>query len=333
MHKVLIIHHNDRDGIVSAAIINNMIKNNYIGSYEKVEVEFSEQNYTKSFNDILPKQYACYYDEIYVVDYSPSSDEDIQWLIDVNNDEDVKLIWIDHHASSIKAEEKKPELVDNIDGIRIDGISAAALCYLYSIGFEEGLQNIKRAHKSKVSPSFARKLLYEMNTPSCIIYTHRWDIWDHSKKNPTPIYFNYGNRYDLQTWIDRLKLDKAELETLTISDIDSGKENYDEIMKSNEKLCSDNGFETTLTVDGKTYTVFALNKIAGSSMLFGDRIEKYDLVSVFWYSGPDKCFRYSIYSKMRNGVDTSVIAGLLGGGGHPHAAGFRSNEMIYKPIN
>ena len=31
MHKVLIIHHNDRDGIVSAAIINNMIKNNYIG--------------------------------------------------------------------------------------------------------------------------------------------------------------------------------------------------------------------------------------------------------------------------------------------------------------
>ena len=79
-----------------------------------------------------------------------------------------------------------------------------------------------------------------MNTPSCIIYTHCWDIWDHSKKNATPIYFNYGNRYDLQTWINRLKLDKAELETLTISDIDSGKENYDEIMKSNEKLCSDN---------------------------------------------------------------------------------------------
>lgn len=262
MHKVLIIHHNDRDGIVSAAIIHNMIKNNYIGSYEKVVIEFSEQNYTKSFDDILPKQYACYYDEVYVVDYSPSSDDDIQWLIDVNNDEDIKLIWIDHHASSIKAEEKRPELVNIIDGIRIDGISAAALCYLYSIGFEEGLQNIKRAHKSKVSPSFARKLLYEMNTPSCIIYTHRWDIWDHSKKNPTPIYFNYGNRYDLQTWINRLKLDKAELETLTISDIDSGKENYDEIMKSNEKLCSDNGFETTLTVDGKTYTVFALNKIA-----------------------------------------------------------------------
>lgn len=333
MHKVLIIHHNDRDGIVSAAIIHNMIKNNYIGSFEKVVIEFSEQNYTKSFDDILPKQYACYYDEVYVVDYSPSSDDDIQWLIDVNNDEDVKLIWIDHHASSIKAEEKRPELANIVNGIRIDGISAAALCYLYSIGFEEGLQNIKRAHKSKVSPSFARKLLYEMNTPSCIIYTHCWDIWDHSKKSPTPIYFNYGNRYDLQTWINRLKLDKVELETLTISDIDKGKENYDEIMKSNEKLCSDNGFEATLTVGGKTYTVFALNKIAGSSMLFGDRIEKYDLVSVFWYSGPDKCFRYSIYSKMRNGVDTSVIAGLLGGGGHPHAAGFRSDEMIYKPIN
>lgn len=333
MHKVLIIHHNDRDGIVSAAIIHNMIKNNYIGSYENVVIEFSEQNYTKSFDDILPKQYACYYDEVYVVDYSPSSDDDIQWLIDVNNDEYVNLIWIDHHASSIKAEEKRPELANIVDGIRIDGISAAALCYLYSIGFEEGLQNIKRAHKSKVSPSFARKLLYEMNTPSCIIYTHCWDIWDHSKKSQTPIYFNYGNRYDLQTWINRLKLDKVELETLTISDIDKGKENYDEIMKSNEKLCSDNGFETTLTVDGKTYTVFALNKIAGSSMLFGDRIEKYDLVSVFWYSGPDKCFRYSIYSKMRNGVDTSVIAGLLGGGGHPHAAGFRSDEMIYKPIN
>lgn len=333
MHKILIIHHNDRDGIVSAAIIHNMIKNDYIGSYEKVVIEFSEQNYTKSFDDILPKQYACYYDEVYIVDYSPSSDDDIQWLIDVNNDEDVKLIWIDHHASSIKAEEKRPELANIVNGIRIDGISAAALCYLYSIGFEEGLQNIKRAHKSKVSPSFARKLLYEMNTPSCIIYTHCWDIWDHSKKSPTPIYFNYGNRYDLQTWINRLKLDKVELETLTISDIDKGKENYDEIMKSNEKLCSDNGFETTLTVGGKTYTVFALNKIAGSSMLFGDRIEKYDLVSVFWYSGPDKCFRYSIYSKMRNGVDTSVIAGLLGGGGHPHAAGFRSDEMIYKPIN
>ena len=328
MKRILIIHHNDRDGIVSAAIIHNMLKKKYADNNEAITIEFSEQNYTKSFNDILPKQHAYYYEEIYIVDYSPSSDEDIQWLIDVNNDEDAKLIWIDHHNSSIKAEDKKPELVNNIDGIRIDGISAAALCYLYSIGFEEGLLNIKGSYNSKVTPIFARELLDEMKVPMCIIYTHQWDIWDHSKKDKGPIYFNYGATHNLNDWINILALPSDKLFVLTMNDLTNGKLKYKEIMEYNEKLCKDNGFETTLTIGGNTYSVFAINKIGGNSMIFGDRIMKYDLVSIFWFSGPDKCFRYSIYSDA-SGVDVSKIAESLGGGGHQHAAGFRSTKLLY----
>lgn len=327
MEKILIIHHNDRDGIVSAAIITNMIAHER-GEYT---IDYKEENYTKSYDDILPLYEMVEYNRVYILDYSPSTDDDCRWIVDARKT-NTSIVWIDHHITSIKAEEKFGEDLSSTDGIRIDGISAAALCWLWSIGFRDQLQDIKRSHKSKVSPKYALELLNTMECPLIIQLTHRYDIWDHSPKSMDPVYFNYGDKHMIDWWITKLDLSKNQLDIIAKKEISDGKLKYDEIMESNKKICEDNGFETTLEVDGHTYTVFAVNKIGGNSLLFGDRINKYDIVSVFWYSGPDKCFRYTIYSRTPSGVDVSQIAKMLGGGGHPHAAGFKNDGIIYKPV-
>lgn len=321
--KILIIHHNDRDGYASAAIVYNAIANDH------ANIELSEQNYTKSCNDILNVSDAYTYEKIYIVDYSISTDEDATWLININKNTNV--CWIDHHESSIDMEKKYPEIL-NISGIRLNGLSAAALCWYWSHVDHDltKLLSLKRRNDSIIDPDSARSFLVKNHCPNIILYTHRYDIFDHSNDDMYPIYFNYGDRHNLKWWIEIINHSASYTDIIVDKEIEAGKIEYDKSIQYNLKYCDTYGFETSLSAAGKTYSVFAINKATGNSLLFGDIIDKYDIVSVFQYIGPDKCFRYSIYSSKNSDINVSKIAKEFGGGGHPHAAGFKSKELIYK---
>ena len=325
MSKILIIHHNDRDGIVSAAIITAALHREETASNE-MEIEYSEQNYTKPLSAVIAPEEAKKYTRVYLVDYSLSTSKDISWAKDM-----IKytcFIWIDHHATSINAETGNT-ILKNVSGIRVDGISAAALCWMYTHKPISDLTVLKTHYKSHINKVDALTFLSNRSVPRLIRLVHQYDIWDHSKVDMYPIYFNYGNQHDLEWWIELLENHTISyLDSVAVDSIDTGKAKYPEIVERNEQFCKDHGFETTLRVDGKNYSVFAVNRGSGNSLLFGDIINKYDIVSVFSYVGPDCCYRYSIYSR-EDGVDVEQIAKYFGGGGHKHAAGFKTEKCIY----
>ena len=325
MSKILIIHHNDRDGIVSAAIIAAALHKNMLTS-DKIEIEYSVQNYTKPLSVVIDPKDAKQYSSIYLVDYSLSTTNDTCWAQEISKY--TCFVWIDHHDSSIVSENICHDL-KNIHGIRIDGISAAALCWIYTHNAIIDLEVAKIQHNSHIDKIEALDLLVYMGVPKLIRLVHQYDIWDHSAVNMQPVYFNYGNQYDLDWWIDLLENHPvAYLDSVATDNINIGSQKYAAAVKYNEQYCRDYGFETTLRVDENNYSVFAVNKPSGNSLLFGDIINNYDIVSVFNYVGPDACYRYSIYSR-EDGVDVGKIARSFGGGGHVHAAGFKTKKLIY----
>lgn len=327
MENILIIHHNDRDGLCSAAIIYDSLD-------KENAVQFSEQNYTKSYNEICPLSEVPNYSRIYIVDYSVSTYDDVRWLAEANKL--TLLIWIDHHESSLKLmnSDKTKEIFGGepkIKGYRINGISAAALCWMYVNKKFDKLNNIVKRCNSTLAPIDARRELLKLSIPSIIFFTHRYDIWDHDEYDMDPLYFNYGDYHDLAWWIDMMTKSIYYTDKVVEQEIERGKFKYAQVMENNNTYCERYGFETKLKIQatGTEYSVFAVNKATGNSLLFGDRIDKYDIVCVFQYVGPDQCWRYSIYTAPKSNINAGEIALMLGGGGHPHAAGFRTDYCLF----
>ena len=99
---------------------------------------------------------------------------------------------------------------------------------------------------------------------------------------------------------------------------------------NNMALLSKNGFEFNIDYFGKVYKCLAIFQY-GNSMVFGDKINDYDIVSLIRFNGSQ--YVYSLYSN-KDDIDCSEIASTLGtidglgGGGHPGAAGFQAYSNI-----
>ena len=131
--RVLILHHNDRDGFMSALIV----KYSYLKENAKNEIYTREIDYSDSLKTIMDQCEKDYeFDVVYLVDYSISNVENAKEIISI--DERYELHWIDHHKSSIKmiteptSSEYNPMDLDRIDGLRVIGLSGAALCWIYT---------------------------------------------------------------------------------------------------------------------------------------------------------------------------------------------------------
>jgi len=112
---ILILHHNDADGICSAAIVADAISNRF-------NIIFKEQNYGAETwcSEDLAEAY-----RVYMLDFT--SDDMINF---VNACKD-KLVWIDHHKTAM---EKYPGLWHDIDikGIRSIEKAACRLTWEYT---------------------------------------------------------------------------------------------------------------------------------------------------------------------------------------------------------
>ena len=327
MKTILIVHHCDNDGYGAAAIIAHAIG--------KDKVDYIEASYEVPLKKLIKN---TNYRAIYFVDYSISTKENALFVMELNKERDV--IWIDHHKSSIDMIEEMPELSE-LYGYRVIGISGTGLSWIYALnhlalnvsGFKDHELRAIEARMKQVSDTYTaiskdmgNVFLRKLMCPKTLHLINRWDIWDIDDRI---IDFNYG--LDIDGPKDLLRVfESEEIDYQTQAKaINDGAKICRYIQKEDKENCDKNGFELTINYEGEKYSCFALNTNHYSSLTFGDRMNEFDICMPFSYNG--KCWRYSMYTNKKS-IDCSVIAKSLGGGGgHPQAAGFSTNNLIVKP--
>lgn len=325
--KILVVHHNDDDGICSAGLIAY-----YTGGRRNVECQ--QVTYDKNLKDIIKR--VDDFDKIFFVDYSISTEENAKFILDLYKNSKKLVYWFDHHKSSIDFIDHNLRFkeLENIPGYRIQGIAACGLVWLFynydKIVDRALLTYVLDFHNShkKVSENMARLVLKE--APNLIQYIHRYDIWDLFEQIETN-HFHYG--WDVQDPMDYIAYLNLDNDTELVKDtIKKGKciESY--LNSDNGNHCRDNGFEITIRYEKngiiKDYSCLALNTYHFSSLAFGSNIGIYDIVMPFFFTG--KKWRHSMYTT-KDDIDVSELCSILGGGGHSKAAGYVSDQLDIYP--
>src|SRR5574344_321512 len=114
-----IFHHTDMDGLGAASLVKATYPN--ISKEDFIPVNY-EPDVDSKFDQVQLGE------EVWIVDYSFTNDtiDTLRKLIE----KQCKIIWIDHHDSSIQLEIDHPEF-KIIRGIRDKAHSGAALAYMY----------------------------------------------------------------------------------------------------------------------------------------------------------------------------------------------------------
>jgi len=281
------------DGRCAGAIVAQ-----YENNYNRED--FFEVDYLMDLTPMLNKIKEG--EKVYFVDYSFK--EDTKWVLHHLLKKECNVVWIDHHTSSLELEKNHHW---NIDGIRRDKISGAALTYMYLYNCEFN------------------------ELPYYIKLVSDYDCWIYNF-DPDTTYFKIGietESYDALDviWEVLAGVNISEFDTTaTLYQIrDKGKIIKGYIDRDNDQYRNQFSYESiiggnkALVVNRKT-----------NSWIFGDKYNEYPLVCVWAFNGTR--YSYSIFSSNPN-VDCSKIAESYGGGGHKGAAGFSSDELLFKKLS
>lgn len=328
-NNILILHHDDRDGFMSAAVISNYLESKRIFKDTGSRIYTRSINYEQSLKEIFDDCLKKLRDEngessdfasVYLVDYSISTDQNIKTMIDL--DENYNLIWLDHHKSSIVAMDKNEKL-KRIKGMRIIGISGAGLCWLYYSNKLDQVFDMLIQYDGtfkEVSSELALTILETVDTPRFVLYTHRYDIFD---LDDQVLQFNYG--YNTLN-VAQMKIDIGD-ETFFDMYLKNGSIIKRYVDEQNKKLVKGFAVEVEYNDGSKTLKGLAMNNLVFTSLVYGDTINDYDFVVT--YARKKNCWRCSIYTAKDN-LDVSVIANKYNGGGHAKAAGFTTDKPLYE---
>ena len=310
--KVVIVHHNDMDGIFSGAIIYDYEKNiNKTDWIKCIKVDYTMDLQEAIGEDILSLEDII----VYFVDYSFSRKENVD-IINTILENRSKVVWIDHHKSSKEVLESLSEEITknaNFDNNIDTEYCASVLCYEW-------------AHKIK-------------NNKAMLNLVDSWDSWKHDANNDRQFNEGFINLHysaeDFGEIIGRLLVFEDKEADFIETCISKGSAICDYLDNNNKNLCKSNGFEFNIDYFGKLYKCFGLFQY-GNSLVFGDRINEYDIVSLVRFNGDQ--FICSLYSN-KDDIECDKIASDigtldgLGGGGHKGAAGFQTyNNIISKDV-
>lgn len=309
LNTIYIYHHNDHDGIVAAGILNDylekklMIHLTELDNYTNIEFIMIDYSVELNFDHIDFNKG----DEVYFLDYSFTSKQnrdEFEKLLKRRIDGD-EVVWIDHHKTSVGLFEEY-----NIPGIRKEGLCGAAWTYLYLQEYVlENPDLPKIFHSSRLIPVFLK-------------YIDDYDCW--KKIYPVTNDFHYGftASHPTDAIISNLLSSGVGIDKI----IFAGEKIQEYFKFENKEYHVDMyGFEFTLPEEHGGYKCFCMNR-KGNSLMFGDKIKEYDAVIPFYYV--DGKWKYSIFTENDN-VDCEFVARSYGGGGHPKAAGWVINELIF----
>ena len=286
-------YHNDLDGRCAGSIVAKFT-NNYNPD------DYFEVDYVQS----LPLDKVRNKENVYFVDYSfkPNTISQLDSLLSKN----CNVVWIDHHTSSLKLELTKGyEWTNEIKGIRQDGISGAALTYMYLYDCKfEGI-------------------------PTFIKLVSDYDCWQY-KFEPNTTYFKLGIETVPDDALDNIwtKLsDKKFFDIVTLNDlIDKGKTVKKYVDETNKYYREHFAYESE--IDG--HKCLVVNQKT-NSWVFGEKYNEYPLVMIWVFDGTK--YVYSIFSSNQD-IKCNEIASKYdkNGGGHKGAAGFSSDELLFKKV-
>jgi oligoribonuclease NrnB/cAMP/cGMP phosphodiesterase (DHH superfamily) len=308
-------YHVDQDGIVSGFYVRKACEQRGLAFEPE---DFRKINYGMKFpfHDIKQDEF------VFIVDYSIEPEEMWQLLSITKN-----VFWIDHHQSTI---ETYKDFKCDVKGIRItgEGISGANLTWLYfKYMCDEDWEQIERADEKYVM-SLLRE--FSKNTPQLAKYTALWDTFSWSKKSEEYVKaFHYAfESYDfdaLSPLLNTLNGDEGIYEAVKFIDdmIKDGLSIIEYLAANAEQYLRAYGFETTF----ERYKVYAINRALINSDFF-ESIDgsKYDMFIGFSFNG--NMWEYQLRSAEQDKVNVCELAVKYGGGGHPNAAGFRSEKYV-----
>lgn len=308
-------YHVDQDGIVSGFYVRKACEQRGLAFEPE---DFRKINYGMKFpfHDIE-------YDEfVFIVDYSIEPEEMWQLLSITKN-----VFWIDHHQSTIEAYK---DFKCDVKGIRItgEGISGANLTWLY---FKEMCdENWKQVDKTDYKRVKALLGRYEIGIPMLAKYTAMWDTfsWDNKSEEYVKAFHYAFESYDFDAMnclLDKLNGDMGLCESERLIDymIEDGLGIKDYLSSEAKQYLRSYGFETTF----EGHKVYAINRALINSDFF-ESIEayKYDMFIGFSFNG--SMWEYQLRSAEQDKVNVYELAVKYGGGGHPNAAGFRSEKYV-----
>jgi oligoribonuclease NrnB/cAMP/cGMP phosphodiesterase (DHH superfamily) len=195
-----------------------------------------------------------------------------------------------------------------IQGIRQEGISGAALTYMY----------------------LYKKEFAEI--PYYVKLVSDYDCWQF-KYDPDTTYFKLGLEADIYDALDKVWVELADYDNLyrlsggfsksmPLPQTVNGKIIKKYIAADNKLYRDCYAYEAEIA----GYTALVVNK-KSNSWIFGEKYNEYPLVCIWVFDG--KVYTYSIFSGDST-VNCSEIAESFGGGGHKGAAGFSSKELLFK---
>lgn len=325
------IHHNDLDGYSSACIVADEM-----GVIESIPLDrFHKTNYSQYKTDFESDT------TVFIVDVS-FTDNTYDKLLEICTNAS-KVIWIDHHQSSVDLFEKHRDVLDGLlEGYLLteNGYSAAYLVYLYftytmtKVFNEFDMVNydvyLKGYKLSDVETVFDR-----IRVPLFIKYVSDYDTW--TKRLPYCDEFNYGvmakvNSVEsviLSSFIAKqseLYIRKDEKEAIDVI-IEAGKNIMEYLKMSNAKLVKSNAYVISMRIPRLikcTFNCIMLNA-SGNSLVFGDTLFEPDIDFGICYTYNGEEYKYSIYKNPKSDIpiNSNDIAEIFGGGGHKGAAGFR----------
>lgn len=290
-----IFHHNDLDGYASGAVVS-------IFKDHKEPTDFFEVDYVMT----LPLDKVENGEEVWFVDYSFT--EKTKYILDTLLEKECKIIWIDHHTSSMEFLEKHSQY-NTIEGIRKEKISGAALTYMYcyNVNFDE--------------------------VPMPIKYVSDYDCWQ----------FNYGKETEyFKSGMESVNQKPlSAIWEILLSNSTDAMEKLNYILSRGELICTfeenqntyyreNFWYETTLegfndeSLNGIKAAV--INK-RSNSKIFGHLYDEYPLVIAWVFNG--ERYIYSFFAK-KGGANCKAIAEELGGGGHLGAAGCSLDYLKFK---
>ena len=294
--KTVIYHSADYDGIFCREIAKHFLGEkdvNYIGW---------------NFGDALipiPQEGG-----VYILDLSPEClQPEWQTAPKAQN----RLVWIDHHKSSIE------KWMPQIPGYRIDGVAACRLAWQWFAAHiinEAGLPSKQMFIDRKVQEPLAVRLAGE------------YDVWDHRGDGDLEFQFGLDSWSNLRwDWLLSVRPSDPDPNGYTSRIIESGKGS----MQCYAKRDGDVIRERSYLIEWEGLKFLTLNTARCNSNTFAAKDDSktgHDALLAFYFNG--KCWTVSLYhAKHRTDLDLSLIAVKHGGGGHRGACGFTCKTLPF----
>ena len=291
-NQIFIYHHNDADGICAAAMIHlaypNATKRFFSSSYP-FKLDTGHLEFITDPDQVT----------IFMVDLSLTYDAFQELLTSDVFGRVNKVIWIDHHKTSIDSITRNhTPYPKNFDTYVKESACGALLTYEY------------------IHP-------HDLPTPT---FLRAIDMYDRHAGSPeeirwaTNLNLSLLSIYDLSPISDIWRDLLAGGDTVLQYQTEQGEIIHKYLDEENRKLIRSKAVLTS---------VFGMDCVmvnaSSSSILFDSIADKYPLRLAWTFDGEQ--YKYTIYSN--GSINCEKIAAKYGGGGHPGAAGFSSDQLLF----